>query len=117
MIHFEFDDLEDWDHLRLHLLEGEARAVTQRHLAEVTGIGLRRVQTALEGAKRAGQPIVTGSAGVWLSYDVTELRDFYERNRHRIATQWLNNRGTLKAIAALQRAEQSIEQPTLWEAA
>ena len=114
---FEFDDLDDWGHLRFHLLEGEAHAVTQRHLAEVTGIGLRRVQTALEAAKRVGQPIVTGSAGVWLSYDVEELRDAYRRDRNRAIRQLVNNRGRLKAIAAISRAKEQVVQPTLWEAA
>ena len=105
-MNFEFSDLEDWDHVSLHLMFGERNAVTQAHLATATGLPLRRVQAALEGAKRAGQPIITGSPGVWLSSDAVELRTFYRANRRRIHTQWLNARGTLKAIAALEKYTQ-----------
>jgi Mn-dependent DtxR family transcriptional regulator len=100
---FDFTDLLDVDHIRLHLGYGVHNAVTQKELARRTGIGLRAVQEVLEGMKRAGLPIVTGSAGVWLSNDAGELRAFYRANRRRIHTQWLNARGTLKAIAALER--------------
>jgi len=103
---FEFDQLPLWDHLRMHLMEGQQRAVTQRHLAEATGTPLRAVQEALEGAKRAGMPIVTGSAGVWLSYDPAELLDAYRRDRNRAIRQLVNNRGRLKAIARLQGVHQ-----------
>jgi hypothetical protein len=106
-MNFEFEDLADLDHLCMHLLEGERNAATQAHLAAATGLPLRRVQAALEAGKRSGMPIVTGSAGVWLSYDVAELRAFYRANRRRIHTQWLNARGTLKAIAALEGYEQT----------
>jgi len=112
-VNLEFDQLEDWDHVRLHLMFGERNAVTQAHLATATGLPLRRVQAALEGAKRLGQPIVTGSPGVWLSQDAAELRAFYRANRRRIHTQWRNARGTLKAIAALEQYQQT----RLWDAA
>ncbi len=105
-MNFEFTDLADVDHIRMHLLDGERNAVTQATLAARCEIPLRRVQAALEVMKRSGVPIVTGSAGVWLSNDPAELRAFYRANRRRIATQWLNARGTLKAIAAVEGMEQ-----------
>jgi len=105
-VNFEFSDLEDWDHVRLHLAFGERNAVTQAHLATATGLPLRRVQAALEGAKRMGQPIITGSPGVWLSSDAAELRDAYRRDRNRAIRQMVNNRGRLKAIAALEQYQQ-----------
>lgn len=114
-MNFEFDDLPLWDHLRMHLLEGKQRAVTQRHLAEVTGIPLRSVQEALEAAKRAGECVVTGNEGVWLSYNWRELLGAYRRDRARAIRQLQNNRGRLKAIARLQRVE--VQQQTLWDAA
>lgn len=107
MIAFEFDDLALVDHLRFHLAYGVKNARTQRQLAEATGSSVRAVQEALEGAKRSGLPIVTGSAGVWLSDDPAELRDAYRRDRNRALRQLVNNRGRLKAIAALEQVEQT----------
>jgi hypothetical protein len=105
-MNFEFTDLPLWDHLRMHLLEGAEKAMKQAVLAERCGVTKREIQAALEGAKRAGMPVVTGSAGVWLSYDVAELQAFYRANRRRIHTQWRNARGTLKAIERLQGVHQ-----------
>lgn len=112
-MNFEFDDLPLWDHLRLHLMEGKPHAVKQRDLAAACGVPVRAIQDALEAAKRRGEYIVTGSVGVWLSYSVEELRDAYRRDRNRAIRQLVNNRGRLKAIEALQRAEGEVEQ-TSW---
>ncbi len=112
-MNFEFTDLADVDHIRFHLLDGERNAVTQAQLAARCEIPLRRVQAALEAMKRSGVPIVTGSAGVWLSHHPAELRDAYRRHRNRAIHQQLNNRGRLKAIAALERYQQT----RLWDAA
>lgn len=106
-MNFEFTDLADVDHLRMHLLDGEHNAVTQSQLAARCEIPLRRVQAALEAMKRSGVPIVTGSAGVWLSNDPAELLDAYRRDRNRAIRQLVNNRGRLRAIAALQRYQQT----------
>jgi biotin operon repressor len=112
-MHFEFDDLPDWDHLRLHLAYGQRNAVTQAQLAKATGISVRAVQEAMEAAKHAGIPIVTGSAGCWLSDSREELLSAYRRDRARAIQQLVNNRGRLKAIRALA----GIEQQSLWDAA
>lgn len=107
---FEFDALLPRDHIRLHLAHGEANAVTHRQLARDTGYSVRVIQQTLESMKRDGEPIVTGSAGVWVTDSAAELREFYRANRRRIHTQFVNARGTLKAIAALER----YQQQTLW---
>lgn len=111
-MNFEFDDLPLWDHLRMHLREGKATAIKQADLAAMCGVPVRAIQEALEAAKRRGEPVITSSgkpAGVWLSFDVAELRDAYRRDRNRAIRQLVNNRGRLKAISALERWADGVE--------
>jgi hypothetical protein len=106
MSHFEFADLPDWDLLRMRLAYGRANAQTQAELAKACGLSVRAVQEALEGAKRNGVAVITGSAGVWMSNDPDELRAAYRRDRARAIQQLVNNRGRLKAIRALAGVHQ-----------
>ncbi len=113
-MNFEFDDLPLWDHLRMHLLEGKQNAVKQANLARECGVPRRAIQEAIEGAKRAGMPVVTGGRGVWLTSDWRELLDAYRRDRNRANRQHLNNRGRLPTIQKMQAAELHLEQQTLF---
>lgn len=106
-MHFEFTDLPDFDHIRLHLSFGRRNAVTQAQLAKATGISVRAVQEAMEGAKWAGVPLITGNEGCWLSDSREELLAAYRRDRARAITQLVVNRGRLKAIRALAGVEQT----------
>lgn len=108
MTMYEFTDLPLDDLILMKLNYGQEHALTQKRLAESCGGSVRAVQDALEGMKRAGRPICTGNAGVWLSDSADELRQMYRRDRARAIRQMVNNRGRLKAIAALEGYHQEV---------
>jgi hypothetical protein len=106
---FEFADLTDADHLRMHLSYGHHTAQTKAKLAEATGIHPRDVEETLRQMTFAGEPIVSDGTGYWLGTD-EEIEQYVERLRGRLITQYRRIRALRHVLAAHRR----FQQTTLW---
>lgn len=103
-------NLPDWPSLiRLNLFWGRDRAVTIGSIAETAKISRRTVEKAVETLRAEGQPICSGSSGVYLSSDPAELREQYQSLRRRYIRQAVNARVLLRTAKWYEKS-----QMTLW---
>ena len=103
-------DLPFSDLVYTRLNWGADKPRTISDIAEDLHASRRAVEAAVEALRRSGAPIVTGSAGVWLTQDAHELMDSYRRLRRRALTQLQNLRGLQRTA----RAMSGYRQQTLW---
>ena len=86
-----------------HLRVGRGNAVTIDAIAEAAGVPRREVERAVQDARLAGFPVISGDRGLWVASSLQELVDQRERLRARARTQLVTARGIDKAIAAWSR--------------
>ena len=86
--------------LARYLRVGRGNALTEAAIAEAAGVTVREVQRAIQDARRAGYPVISGDRGVWVAGSLQELVDQRERLRARARTQLVTARGVDKAIQA-----------------
>lgn len=92
-------------------------ARTLSNVAERAGASRREVEQAVQAARMLGYPVCSSGAGLWRAQTAAEALSMAERLRGRALHQLLTARAMRQTGRRMQRAEQSIEQPTLWEAA
>ena len=103
------DHLALADLVELRLLWGREHALTIAEVAVLAYLSPREVQKGIEELRRRGAPIVTGSAGVWLSADADEILDSYRRLRRRALRQLAN-------LRTMQRTAEAMRRPlTIWD--
>jgi biotin operon repressor len=84
--------------LVLATLQASNAPRTIADLEQATGIPRREVEAALQALRLAGEPIGSGSRGVWLVRTAQEAREMAQRLRERAETQ-LATAGALAATA------------------
>lgn len=89
--------------LARHLRVGRGNAVTIEAIAEAAGVPRRDVERAVQEARLAGYPIISGDRGLWVASSLQELVDQRERLRARARNQLVTARGLDKAIQAWSR--------------
>ena len=100
----------DWPTIiRTRLSWGADHPVTIGQLAESMKVSRRVVERAVEQLRLEGQPLCTGSAGLWLSRDPAELRQHYQALRRRYIRQAVGARALLRTAIRFEKA-----QMTLW---
>jgi hypothetical protein len=98
-----------------YLYRGADRPSTLSELAERMGVTRREAENAVQAARMAGEPIVSGPRGLWVSESPTEVLEAAARLRSRALTQLVTARALRQTGRRMQAAR--MEQRTLWEAA
>jgi hypothetical protein len=83
----------------MRLPVGRAHAVTQAAIARRDRISIREVQETLQRLRLEGEPICSGSEGVWLAETAQELADSNAALHARLRSQYR----TLRAQRAAER--------------
>ena len=86
-----------------YLRVGRGNAVTIAAIAEAAAVPRREVELAIQRARLAGFPVISGDAGVWTAGSLQELVDQRERLLARARTQLVTARGLERAIQAWSR--------------
>jgi biotin operon repressor len=95
----------EWtDLLYLRLRWGEPQTIGS--LAESMNAPRRAIEKAVESLRASGAPVVTGSAGVWLSSDERELLAAYRALRKRAVGQMANARPLLRTARSYSKNRQ-----------
>lgn len=79
--------------LRSHLNRSADSATSLSELAERMGVSRREAEQAVQDARMAGEPIVSGPRGLWIGTDAEAL-EWCERARSRA----LNQLATVQAV-------------------
>lgn len=97
-----------------HLNNSRAAARTLGELAETLNVPRRSIEIAVQQARLAGVPVVSGPQGLWVSNDADEVLRAAEALRTRLVTQY----ATYRALRATgRRMSKAVgEQGTLWAA-
>lgn len=103
------------DVLAVHLLWGKPRTIGS--LAEALNWPRRMVEQAITDLRLSGRPVASDGHGVWLATTAAEMADQYRRLRSRYISQALTARAVRATARRMERAEQKVEQQTIWEAA
>jgi biotin operon repressor len=93
------------DLLYLRLRWGEPQTIGS--LAESMNAPRRAIEKAVEQLRGSGAPVVTGSAGVWLSSDPAEILGAYRALRRRAIGQLVGARPLLRTAEAYSRNRQT----------
>ena len=89
---------------------GADAAITLSELAERMGVTRREAEVAVNAARHAGIPILSGNPGVWLAVSPGEARQWAARQRSR-------GIHILETASAVERAAERMADPlTLWAA-
>ena len=96
--------------IRAHLGTGRDAAVTYGELSERTGMVRRELEEAVRLARLDGEPIISGSEGLWLSDSSEEVLRAAERLRERAVTQLLTSR----ALRQTGRRMADVQPLSLW---
>ena len=91
-----------------HLNRSADAAITLSELAERMGVSRREAEAAVQEARLAGEPIVSGPRGLWIGTDEEALA-WCERARARAIHQLETVKGVQAGVEA-RRARQE----TLW---
>ena len=96
-----------------HLFVGADNPTTYPVLAERMGVTEREAQAAVESARKAAIPVISGARGLWLASSSQEAREWVERQRSRA----IHMMETAQGVEKWAEVQELSGQPTLWEAA
>ena len=96
---------------RNHLYVGADRPTTYPVLAERMGVTEREAMQAVQDARLASEPILSGARGLWLASSPQEAREWAQRQRSR-AIHLMESAQGVERWADAQEGEQ-----TTWLAA
>lgn len=100
---FDFTDLLDADHVRMHLLKGREHGLTKKAIASLTGLHPRDVEEAIRQLRLSGVLVASGNEGYWIGTP-SEIEATLESLRGRMRTQYQ----TYRALKAALRRHRTI---------